>query len=88
MKTKTFHLIHFLCIASVMTACSDNENQTSTSNTSNNDEKPEWYYAGGQLGTSYLTTSNAFEQPTEPVESSEEMSQRFKNGEQLFEKCI
>lgn len=86
MKTKTFHLIHFLCITSVMTACSDNENQTSTSNISDNDEKPEWYYAGGQLGTSYLTTSNAFEQPTEPVESSEEMSQRFKNGEQLFEK--
>lgn len=86
MKTKTFHLIHFLCIASVMTACSDNENQTTTSDSSGNSEKPEWYYAGGQLGTSYLTTSNAFEQPTEPVESSEEMSQRFKNGEQLFEK--
>lgn len=41
-----------------------------------------------QLGTAYLTTSNALEQPTEPIEANEEMSQRFKNGEQLFEKCI
>lgn len=88
MKTKFFHLIHSLCIISVLTACSDNENQTTTPDSPGNSEKPEWYYAGGQLGTSYLTTSNAFEQPTEPVESSEEMSQRFKNGEQLFEKCI
>ena len=86
MKTKFFHLIHSLCIISVLTACSDNENQTTTPDSPGNSEKPEWYYAGGQLGTSYLTTSNAFEQPTEPVESSEEMSQRFKNGEQLFEK--
>ena len=86
MKTKFFHLIHSLCIISVLTACSNNENQTTTPDSPGNSEKPEWYYAGGQLGTSYLTTSNAFEQPTEPVESSEEMSQRFKNGEQLFEK--
>lgn len=48
-------------------------------------EMPEWYYAGGQLGTSYLTTSNAFEQPAPAVEQAG-MYQSFKNGEALFEK--
>jgi len=48
-------------------------------------EYPEWYYAGGELGTSYLFTSNALEQPTPAVEQSG-MMQNFKNGEQLFEK--
>ncbi len=31
-------------------------------------ERPEWYYAGGELGTSFITTSAAFEQPTKSVE--------------------
>ena len=48
-------------------------------------EMPEWYYAGGQLGTAYLSTSNALEQPTPAVEQSG-MLQAFKNGEALFEK--
>jgi CxxC motif-containing protein (DUF1111 family) len=46
---------------------------------------PEWYYAGGQLGTSYLATSNALEQPTPAVENAG-LYQSFKNGEALFEK--
>lgn len=48
-------------------------------------ELPEWYYAGGKLGTSYLATSNALEQPTPAVEEAG-MYQQFKNGEALFEK--
>lgn len=80
MKTKFLYLINSLFVASAITACSDNENQHVPSD---NNEKPEWYYTGGQLGTAYLTTSNALEQPTEPIEANEEMSQRFKNGEQL-----
>ncbi|MGM9862409.1 MAG: hypothetical protein ACI30W_07420, partial [Muribaculaceae bacterium] len=46
---------------------------------------PEWYYTGGQLGTAYLTTQNAFEQPTPAVEKAG-LYQSFKNGEALFEK--
>lgn len=46
---------------------------------------PEWYYAGGKLGTSYLFTSNALEQPTPAVEQGG-FYQQFKNGEALFEK--
>ena len=86
MKTKFLYLINSLFVASAITACSDNENQHVPSDNPENNEKPEWYYTGGELGTAYLTTSNALEQPTEPIEANEEMSQRFKNGEQLFEK--
>lgn len=86
MKTKFLYLINSLFVASAITACSDNETQYVPSDNPDNNEKPEWYYTGGQLGTAYLTTSNALEQPTEPIEANEEMSQRFKNGEQLFEK--
>ena len=86
MKTKFLYLIYSLFVASAIAACSDNENQYVPSDNPENNEKPEWYYTGGQLGTAYLTTSNALEQPTEPIEANEEMSQRFKNGEQLFEK--
>ena len=86
MKTKFLYLINSLFVASAITACSDNENQYVPSDNPENNEKPEWYYTGGQLGTAFLTTSNALKQPTEPIEANEEMSQRFKNGEQLFEK--
>ncbi len=46
---------------------------------------PAWYYAGGELGTSYLFTANAFEQPTASVENGHWM-EAFKRGEALFEK--
>lgn len=75
-----------LFMASILTACNDDESNNQPNVPDNNGEKPEWYYAGGELGTAYLFTSNAYEQPTEPVAASDEMNQRFKNGEQLFEK--
>ncbi len=49
------------------------------------ENKPDWYYSGGELGTTYLSTSNAFEQPAPAVER-QGMYQQFKNGEALFEK--
>lgn len=48
-------------------------------------EKPDWYYAGGQLGTTLLSTTNAYEQPAPAVEQ-QGFYQSFKNGEALFEK--
>ncbi len=48
-------------------------------------QKPDWYYSGGKLGTSYIFTSNAFEQPAPAVEE-QGFYQQFKNGEALFEK--
>lgn len=46
---------------------------------------PEWYYAGGELGTTFLSTSNVFEQPAPAIER-QGLYQQFKNGEALFEK--
>lgn len=46
---------------------------------------PEWFYAGGELGTTLLSTTNAFEQPAPAVEQ-QGFYQSFKNGEALFEK--
>lgn len=72
-----------LVAAIFMTACSDeiitNEEPIGGA------EKPDWYYAGGELGTSCLFTSNAFEQPAPAVER-QGFYQQFKNGEALFEK--
>lgn len=48
-------------------------------------EMPEWYYTGGKLGTSFLFTSDAFEQPTPAVEEAG-LYASFKRGEALFEK--
>ena len=87
MKKAYYFLMSSLLAAGMLSACSDEENKGGNPEGENPDnEYPEWYYAGGQLGTAYLSTSNAYEQPTEPVEANAEMSQRFKNGEQLFEK--
>ncbi len=44
------------------------------------------YYAGGKLGTAFNTTSVAYEQPTPVVDDDAAMTQRFLNGEALFEK--
>lgn len=70
--------------ALALASCSDDEKIT------NNDipdtpERPDWYYAGGKLGTTELATSNVFEQPTVAVEN-QGLYQSFKNGETLFEK--
>ena len=51
----------------------------------NETSRPEWFYAGGELGTTLLSTSNAFEQPAASVEN-QGLYQSFKNGEALFEK--
>lgn len=70
--------------ALALASCSDDEKNT------NNDapdtpERPDWYYAGGKLGTTELATSNVFEQPTAAVEN-QGLYQSFKNGEAIFEK--
>lgn len=49
------------------------------------DELPEWYYAGDELGTTLLSTTNVFEQPAPAIER-QGLYQSFKNGEALFEK--
>lgn len=74
--------------ATAVTACSAEEEKPgdlSGTHDPEKNERPEWYYAGGELGTSFITTSAAFEQPTKSVERGGLLAS-FKRGEQLFEK--
>lgn len=70
--------------ALALASCSDDEKITNN-DTPDTPERPDWYYAGGKLGTTELATSNVFEQPTVAVEN-QGLYQSFKNGEALFEK--
>lgn len=70
--------------ALALASCSDDEKITN-SDVPDTPERPDWYYAGGKLGTTELATSNVFEQPTAAVEN-QGLYQSFKNGEALFEK--
>lgn len=70
--------------ALALASCSDDEKITNN-DTPDIPERPDWYYAGGRLGTTELATSNVFEQPTAAVEN-QGLYQSFKNGEALFEK--
>ena len=68
-----------------ITACKDNTSDIPDDGNQQSGTLPEWYYTGGELGTAFLATSNALEQPTPAVEQSG-MDSQFKNGEALFEK--
>lgn len=84
MKTTSIYLgAALMCGIALLTSCSDDE----IKNEPVPEEKklPEWFYAGGELGTTLLSTSNAFEQPAPAVEL-QGFYQSFKNGEALFEK--
>lgn len=70
--------------ALALASCSDDEKITNT-DAPDTPERPDWYYAGGKLGTTELATSNVFEQPTAAVEN-QGLYQSFKNGEAIFEK--
>lgn len=70
--------------ALALASCTDDEKITN-SDVPDTPERPDWYYAGGKLGTTELATSNVFEQPTAAVEN-QGLYQSFKNGEALFEK--
>lgn len=80
-------LIAPLCIS--LAACNDDEESITADDTttSSSSELPDWYYTGGQLGTTSLSTYNAYEQPTQAVEDAD-MYQSFKRGEALFEKTF
>lgn len=69
-----------------LAACSDDEGQTDNpAGGGSETELPEWYYTGGELGTSTDVTSVAFEQPTPAVDQGG-FTASFNRGEQLFEK--
>ncbi len=73
----------FLVVAAMgFVACQKDEPITDDNQKS---EMPAWYYTGGTLGTSFLTTSNCFEQPT-PAVGQAGLAGWFDRGDQLAEK--
>lgn len=71
-----------------LAACSEDDDLKDTPGVDDGnkeEELPDWCYAGGELGTAFMATSNAFEQPTQAVEN-QGLFQSFKNGEAIFEK--
>ena len=71
------------------TACSDDDddNKTPGGGVVNDASVKEQYYAGGQLGTAFISTSKAYEQPTPAVENSG-MFLAFNRGEKMFEEMF
>lgn len=84
-KSVLFRTVVICTLPFAGVACSDDNGVNNKNDRPDNQEKPDWYYAGGELGTSFLATQNAFEQPTPAVEN-QGLYQSFKNGEALFEK--
>lgn len=69
----------------LLTACNDDDNNTSSkSYVSESFDESEWY-AGGEKGTVFNATSQAFQQPSPACEEGG-FNQSFKLGEYLFEK--
>lgn len=84
LKNELLRVAVWCTLPFVGAACSD-DNDIRKNDDPSMAEKPDWYYAGGKLGTSFLATQNAFEQPSPAVEN-QGLYQSFKNGEALFEK--
>lgn len=83
---KNFCLFSTCALGLMVAACSDDEVPNDNGGEGQNPPTyPDWYYAGGAEGTSFITTSAAFEQPTKVVEDGGFLAS-FKRGEQLFEK--
>ena len=80
--------INYLILATLylgMVACNNDNTDPTPTPEPEIAQLPEWYYTGGELGTTHLATFNALKQPTASVENAG-MYQSFKNGEALFEK--
>ena len=80
---KHFYLL--ACLAMGFVACSDDEVGPDTP-TPEPQELPDWYYTGGELGTTFNSSSTAFEDPTPVVDADATMTASFNRGEQFFEK--
>lgn len=83
MRNPKLLILALLCVGFV--ACTDDDDIPSTPGADSEQQLPEWYYTGGELGTTHLATFNALEQPTASIVNAG-MYQSFKNGEALFEK--
>ncbi len=85
MKKYLFSLSALFLITS-LTSCHDDGTAINDADDEIIDETiAEQYYAGGELGTTYISTSKAYQQPVQPIYDMDVYT-LFKKGEQLFEK--
>ncbi|GHV17236.1 thiol oxidoreductase [Bacteroidia bacterium] len=83
MKKVNLYMLSILSSFLVLVvSCSDDNN---SNNGTPDKELSEEYYSGGILGTAFIETPFAYEQPTPVVEQSSDYSLRFKYGEAFFE---
>lgn len=80
------YLLYFAWMTAVTMAAACADDDPGTGPAPGPGTLSEEYYAGGRLGTSFNTTSVAYEQPSPVVDGDAAMTQRFLNGEALFEK--
>lgn len=78
MKRIYFYLGAFVCVG-ILAGCTKTPEPTPV------DDKPEWYYTGGKLGTTENTTSMTFRQPS-PATENTGLGQAFAQGDQIAEK--
>ncbi|MGM9802911.1 MAG: di-heme oxidoredictase family protein [Muribaculaceae bacterium] len=79
-----FNLLLLTAAATVFAACSDDD--PSTNNIETVDESiSEQYFVGGELGTAFVSSSKAYEQPS-PAVTNSDMFLSFNRGEKMFEK--
>lgn len=53
----------------------------------NTTEMPDWYYTGGKLGTTFISASSCFQQPTPAIDNAG-MGILFNQGDQIAEKSF
>ncbi len=83
---KRIYLFSTLLAAIALSSCSDSNSNTVDTDLPESYGTPnEWYYAGGQLGTTNLTTAYAYRQAAPAVDKAG-MGQAFQIGETLFER--
>lgn len=70
--------------ALALTACSDDNTTPGNENSGDGKLSEEWY-AGGELGTAFNSTSSAYEQSTPAVDKDPAMVTAFLRGESFFE---
>ena len=77
---KKYIYLFAVVVAMALTACDGGGNQPDPET-----DLPEWYYTGGQLGTTFNTTTNTFRQPT-PATNNAGMGIAFAEGDNIAEK--
>lgn len=73
-----------LVAALAAASCSDDKPDPNP-NPGKEEDVAEQYYAGGKLGTAFVSTSKAYEQPAPAIDESD-MFLTFNRGEKMFEK--